>query len=69
MQLKDTNGNKYIADKMKKKIFAFFFKDEDNKEQRNQEIISLLFRYNHFFDTAMKVSKAMTVTFFMKFDK
>lgn len=69
MQLKDTNGNKYIADKMKKKIFAFFLKDEDNKEQRNQEIISLLFRYNHLFDTAMKVSKAMTVTFFMKFDK
>lgn len=26
MQLKDTNGNKYIADKMKKKIFAFFLK-------------------------------------------
>lgn len=51
MQLKDTNGNKYIADKMKNKSSHFFLKDEDNKEQRNQEIISLLFRYNHFFLT------------------
>lgn len=68
MQLKDTNGNKYIADKMKNKSSHFFLKDEDNKKQRNQEIISLLFRYNHFFDKAMKASKAMTVTFFMKFD-
>lgn len=37
MQLKDTNGNKYIADKMKNKSSHFFLKDEDNKEQRNQE--------------------------------